>query len=189
MNIAYNGDMRLVGAIVTLTLACSASTRELPTDMFAMPANSAPIVLAGTDAGVSVDAGPRSALASARKKKDVVEGASASCPAHARQTAPTDYTLPQTMWTALRNEVYRSNFSPHLDVNNAPDGFTITSIGPCFEEIGLADNDLLRSINGIDFTAGDAYARIWERIQQNGGTAVVHLERGGIIIELQYKVP
>lgn len=178
--------MRFVGGVMVIAVvACSASTRELPADMFAMPANSAPILLAGVDASVVVDAGPRSALASARKKKDAVEDLATICPAHARQTGPTDFTVPQTMWTALRNEVSRSDsFSPHLDANNAVDGYTITNVGPCFAEIGLVDYDLLRSINEIDVSDT---SHIWESIQQTN-TALVRIERAGIPVELHYKV-
>lgn len=191
MIIAYNGAMRLATvAIVGVLAACSASTRELPADMFSMPPGSGPLVVAGLDAGAAADAGPPkgSALASARKKKDVVEDTTTTCTAHARQTAANEYVVPQAMWSALRNEVYRSNlFSPHLDANQVVDGYTLNGVGPCFAEMGLTDYDLLRSVNGIDFTGSDAYMRIWESIQQQG-TAVLHLERAGIIVELHYKV-
>jgi len=157
--------------------------------MFTMPQSSGPIAVAGLDSGTT-DAGQAkgSALASARKKKDVIEDNSNSCAAHAHQSASNEYTVPQAMWGALRNEVYRSNlFSPHLDANQVVDGYTLTNVGPCFSEIGLVDYDLLRSVNGIDFTGSDAYMRIWESIQQQS-TAVLHLERAGIIVELRYKV-
>lgn len=179
--------MSVAGVVVA---ACSASTRELPAEMFAMPASSGPIVMA-VDAGGLGDGGRGTGVASARKKKDVLESAQTACPAHVRAISidggVNDFIVPANMWSALRNEMYKSTFAPHTDATGNVDGFTVANVGPCFAELGLDDNDLLRNVNGIELDDGGAYMRVWESIQQQG-SAVVHLERGGLLVELRYKV-
>ena len=158
----------------------------MPAELFAVPAGSGAVALLATPDAGAPDSGKGSGVASARKKRDASSYSVASCAGHVRRGA-TEAFVPQAVWNALRYELYKTTFSQHLDGGGAVDGYTLTNIGPCFEELGFDDDDLVQQVNGIDLSTSDAYVRMYESIQQQGG-AYVRLLRGGVPLELRYRV-
>ena len=82
----------------------------------------------------------------------------------------------------------QARVSPHFS-NGKPDGFTISEIvkGSLYEEIGLLNGDIIKSVNGESVTGAEQAMRMYRELQS--ATFIdVEVERNGGLQQLSYVI-
>ncbi len=82
----------------------------------------------------------------------------------------------------------QARVSPHF-TNGKPDGFTISEIvkGSLYEEIGLLNGDIIKSVNGESVTGAEQAMRMYRELQH--ATFIdVEVERAGSLQQISYVI-
>ncbi|MDQ6988762.1 MAG: type II secretion system protein N [Mariprofundaceae bacterium] len=82
----------------------------------------------------------------------------------------------------------QARVTPHF-TNKKADGFTISEIvkGSLYEQIGLANGDIIRKVNGESVVSAEQAMRMYKELQ-SATNIDVEIERGGSIQQVSYSI-